>query len=258
MTSQEHSKLEASVGTIDVREKLEWAQTLVSEVAKGTVATQKLEYLSEAEQNLRACLNADSSNVAAHIELGNCLGCFGRFSEAMQSFRTAATLQINQTGTFSDGRMMAFLLVITEAASEKNPESIPADILRAQSSIAKANYAQALNEIQTYFNNCLLEQNVSPDMWALQLMRIAAIEAKQYGEYASCVEMLAARDLIDKTTDSANIAINGVDIWALADTAGAEETAGHTARGRFWTAAQEKSVRPINKTALNVSLPSRK
>lgn len=162
--------------------KYDFALTCAAEARTFPVGSPKYqENMGYAKEYLDLALDANPTNPQFHFQRGLISAELGEVTAAVSSFRNAVIHDPARAAT-----CMMVLQMGSEEINRLSPGTISPTTLKIQSHIASGEFDAAFRAAHTSINGSIL-RNTKPDLWHVQLMRVAAM---QIGEERVYVEVL--------------------------------------------------------------------
>jgi hypothetical protein len=172
--------------------KYEFALTCLAEARKFSAGSQDhKENLHYAHEFLDAALEAIPNNPQFHFSRGLVSVELGDATSAVNSFRNAVIY--NPSGA---AEYMSVLQIGSQEINRVAPGTISATTLKIQSQIAAGNYQAAFSTAHTDINGCIL-RNAEPNLWNVQLLRVAAMQIGAERAYVDILSNLEERGLLN-------------------------------------------------------------
>jgi hypothetical protein len=228
--------------------KYEFALTCASEARNFPAGSdQHKENLNYAREFLDAALDAVPSDPRFHFSRGLISAELGDTTSAVSSFRNA--IIYNPAGA---PQYMSVLQMGSEAINGSSPGTISSTTLRIQSLIASGNYEGAFSAAHTNINGNLLRYT-EPNLWNVQLMRVAAMQIGAERAYVETLNVLEQRGLLN-AQDREYLPVGYKLTQEMRQEMRDEAAVGgaNPARSKIWEDLKIRDIAPINSTAVNV------
>jgi tetratricopeptide (TPR) repeat protein len=172
--------------------KYEFAQTCAIEARRFAAGSPEYkENMGYAKEFLDAALDASPTNPQFHFQRGLLAAELGEFTSAISSLRNAVIYDPAKAATY-----MTVLQIGSEEINRASPGTISSSTLKIQSLLASGNYDAAFSAAHTNINGSILS-NAAPDLWNVQLMRVAAMHIGAERAYVEVLTHLEKRGLLN-------------------------------------------------------------
>lgn len=205
------------------------------------------EYFQEAITFFDAALERSPNNPQFHFSRGLVSAEKGDITSALNGFRNAIMYNPSEAHQY----IMA-LQVGSEEANKRSPGTVSLTTLKIQSQIAEGSYGAAFSSAHADINICLA-RDTEPNLWNVQLMRIAAMQIGEERTYVNTLHLLEAKGVLNAHDPeyhpvgyrlTAEMRKNMLDEALV--------SGGEPARSKIWIDMETHDVTPINGTAVNV------
>ena len=228
--------------------KYEFALTCASEARNFPLGSdERKENFNYAREFLDAALDAVPSDPRFHFARGVISAELGEVASAVSSFRNAVIY--NPAGA---PQYMSVLQMGSEEINRGSPGTISSATLKIQSLIAAGNYEAAFSAAHTDINGSLL-RDAEPNLWNVQLMRVAAMQIGAERAYVDTLSLLERKGLVN-AQDLEYLPAGYKLTEQMRQDMRDEATAGgaEPARSTIWANLEIYNVPPINALAVKV------
>jgi hypothetical protein len=228
--------------------KYEFAMTCVAEARKfPSGSPDHKENLHYAKEFLDAALEATPNNPQFHFSKGLVSAELGDTTSAMNSFRNAVIY--NPSGA---AEYMTVLQIGSQEINRLSPGTISATTLKIQSLIASGNYEAAFSAAHTDINGSIL-RNAEPNLWNVQLLRVAAMQIGAERAYVDILNNLEQRGFLNaQDTEYLPVGYTFTEEMRQEMRAEVIDPGGVHASSKIWSDLRIHDITPIDGTAVKV------
>lgn len=232
-----------------IKFKYEFAQTCATEARTFPPGSSEYkENMGYALEFLDSALDDSPHNPKFHFQRGLLAAELGESTSAVSSFRNAVIHDPANAQTY-----MHVLHLGSEEINKTSPGTISKTTLQIQSDITSGEYESAFRTAHQYINESI-SQKAAPDLWHVQLMRVAAMQIGAERTYVEVLNHLEQNEILSasdveylptgyKLTTTMKQALQQDDSVSSAT----------PARSNIWKALERYDhVKPINSVAVKV------
>lgn len=139
---------------------------------------------------INAAIDGSPRNAEFHITRGLVSAEMGNYAYAVQSYRSAVTFDPSRTV-----ELMTLINIGSQAVNEEYSGSVPDSSLKIQELISEKKFDEAVNNALADINAAMSKGEI-PNLWNVQLMRLAANLCGRDMDYAQTLVRLEQDDVI--------------------------------------------------------------
>jgi tetratricopeptide (TPR) repeat protein len=232
-----------------VRFKYEFALTCAAEARKFPVGSpEHKENITIAREFLEGALEANPTNSQFHFSRGIVCAEMGDLTAAISSIRNAVMYDPENAPTY-----MAILQHASEELATISPKAISPLSLKIQSYMVEGNYEAAFKLAHSDINGSIAGER-EPNLWNVQLMRVAAMQTQAERSYVETLTLLEQRGYLDaQEIEYLPVGFALTDQMRQAMREEGLESGERPTRSRIWRELEVHEVAPINRTAVRVA-----
>jgi hypothetical protein len=149
-------------------------------------------HLREAMVEINAAIEGSARNAEFHITRGLVSAEMGNYADAVQSYRNAVTFDPSRTV-----ELMTLINIGSQAVNEEYSGSVHDSSLKIQELISEKKFDEAVNTALADINAAMSKSEI-PNLWNVQLMRLAANLCNRDSDYAQTLIRLEHYGSISK------------------------------------------------------------
>lgn len=231
-----------------IKFKFDYAMSCVEEARKFPAdSAGRAEHYQEAKDFLDAALEARPSDPKFNFSRGLLAAEIGDATTAVNSIRNAVMYDPSNAPTY-----MTILQICSEQKNTETPGVISSTTLQIQGQIASGNYDAALRTAHGDINSSLL-RDAEPNLWNVQLMRVAAMQLGEEKMYVQTLGLLEQKDILNaQDPDYLPVGYEFTEQMREQMRLETVESEGRVARSKIWSDLEVRHVTPIDKLAVKV------
>lgn len=231
-----------------VQFKHDFAMTCAAEARKFAVGSpEHKDNICTAREFLDDALAANPSNPQFHFSRGIVCAEMGDLTAAVTSIRNAVMYDPANARAY-----MAILQHGSEELATHSPRAISPLTLTIQSHIVDGNYEAAFKLAHSDVNGSIAGER-EPNLWNVQLMRVAAMQIQAERSYVETLTLLEQRGHLDaQELEYLPVGFSLTQEMRKTMREEASEGGERPTRSRIWRELEVHQVSPINRTAVRV------
>ena len=232
-----------------VQFKHDFAMSCAAEARKLPVGSpEHKENMSIAREFLEEALEAIPSNPQFHFSRGVVCAEMGDLTAAVSSIRNAVMYDPANARQY-----MAILQHGSEDVATISPRAVSPLTLKIQSFIVEGNYEAAFKLAHSDVNGSIARES-APNLWNVQLMRVAAMQIQAERPYVETLTLLEQRGYLNaQESEYLPVGFSLTDQMRRSIREEASEGGEQPARSRIWRELEVHNVSPIDRTAVRVA-----